>query len=112
VTEERLVEVWQAEWCPHSARVRQRLTELGVDFVARQVDAYPDERGRLCEATSVASIPVVVFPDGETVGGADEDILAAIDRRYADGAGTAEHIERAAEHGRPAVGRTAEFVAR
>jgi glutaredoxin len=108
---ERLIEVWQAEWCPHSALVRQRLTELGVDFVARQVDAYPDERGRLCEATSVDSIPVVVFPDGVTVGGADEEILAAIDRRYGDGPGTAEQIERAAEHGRPSVGRTAEFEA-
>ena len=30
------VELYQAEWCPHSHNVRQRLTELGIDFMARQ----------------------------------------------------------------------------
>ena len=109
---EGLVEVWQAEWCPHSAVVRERLTELGVDFIARQVDAYPDERGRLCEATDIASIPVVVFPDGTTVGGPDGEILAAIDQRYADRPGTEEHMARAVEHGRKAVGRSASASAR
>jgi glutaredoxin len=110
MSDERLLEVWQAEWCPHSAVVRERLTELGVDFVARQVAAYPDERGRLCEATDIGTIPVVVFPDGETVGGSDEDILAAIDRRYADGPATEEHMQRAREHGLQAVGRSAEHA--
>jgi glutaredoxin len=37
------VELFQAEWCPYSHRVRQRLTELGLDFTARQVAADPDE---------------------------------------------------------------------
>jgi glutaredoxin len=30
-----MIELYQAEWCPHSHHVRQRLTEHGVDFVAR-----------------------------------------------------------------------------
>jgi glutaredoxin len=38
------MELYQAEWCPHSHRVRQRLTELGVVVVLRQVPADPDER--------------------------------------------------------------------
>ena len=25
------MELYQAEWCPHSHKVRQRLTELGLD---------------------------------------------------------------------------------
>ena len=42
-----MLELFQAEWCPYSHRVRQRLTELGVDFVARQVEAEPDDRAVL-----------------------------------------------------------------
>src|SRR5207253_2334746 len=38
------MELYQAEWCPHSHKVRQRLTELGLDFVARQVAAEPEDR--------------------------------------------------------------------
>jgi glutaredoxin len=41
------MELYQAEWCPHSHKVRQRLTELGLDFVARQVPADPDDRDEM-----------------------------------------------------------------
>ena len=27
-----MYELWQTEWCPASRRVRQRLTELGIDY--------------------------------------------------------------------------------
>ena len=32
-----MLELWQAEWCPYSHRVRLRLTELELDWVARTV---------------------------------------------------------------------------
>ena len=38
------MELYQAEWCPYSSRVRQRFTELGVSFVARQVPADRADR--------------------------------------------------------------------
>jgi glutathione S-transferase len=73
--------LYQAEWCPHSHRVRQRLTELGVDFVARQVAARPEARDDLAAAAGTNMIPVLV-PDGEeAVAGADP-ILAYLDARY------------------------------
>jgi hypothetical protein len=31
-----MIELFQAEWCPYSSAVRERLTELGIDLVARQ----------------------------------------------------------------------------
>jgi len=33
----QMLELFQTEWCPASRRVRQRLTELGLDYVNRQV---------------------------------------------------------------------------
>ena len=50
------MELYQAEWCPHSHRVRQRLTELGVDFVAHQVPADPAERERMRRAVGADEI--------------------------------------------------------
>jgi glutaredoxin len=103
MAEEPLPEVWQAEWCPHSAIVRERLTELDVDYIARQVPPDPDDRDRLAEATGYDTIPVIVFPDGEVVGGRDEEILSALDARYPDPATAEQHAQVAEAHGvRPA----------
>ena len=32
-----MLEPFQTEWCPASRRVRQRLTEFGLDYINRQV---------------------------------------------------------------------------
>ena len=32
-----MLELWQAEWCPYSHRVRLRLTELDLDWIARTI---------------------------------------------------------------------------
>jgi glutaredoxin 3 len=90
------IELYQAEWCPHSHRVRQRLTELGLDFVARQVPVDPAERAELERATGRRSIPTLVLDDGSVVGG-DEEILAALDRRFREPEEAARHREKAVE---------------
>jgi glutathione S-transferase len=53
-----MLTLYQAEWCPYSSAVRQRLTELGLDFVARQVEPREAER------TSVGEIPTLETHDG------------------------------------------------
>jgi glutathione S-transferase len=64
-----MLQLFQTEWCRGSQRVRQRLTELGLDFVARQVPENPDERDVLEFHTGVRSVPVLVFEDGSVVVG-------------------------------------------
>jgi predicted GNAT family acetyltransferase/glutaredoxin len=56
--------LWQAEWCPFSSAVREVLTELGVDFVARQVEPWPEQRERLQALAGTDSIPVLIGDDG------------------------------------------------
>jgi glutathione S-transferase len=65
------MDLYQAEWCPHSHKVRQRLTELGLDFTARQVPAEPDDRAAMVHATGTNEIPVLVTDDGEMLEGED-----------------------------------------
>jgi glutathione S-transferase len=80
---------------PHSHRVRQRLTELGLDFVARQVPADPAERERVHRAIGDDSIPVLV--DDEHVLYGDEQILAYLDERHEEQPNAAEHRSKARE---------------
>jgi uncharacterized protein len=62
--------LYQAEWCPYSSAVREVLTELGVDFVARQVEPEPGDRTSLRELSGDDSIPVLQADDGTIVRGA------------------------------------------
>ena len=55
-----MLELWQTEWCPASRRVRQRLTELGVDYIARQVPVERGERAALQASAGTDTIPVLV----------------------------------------------------
>jgi glutaredoxin 3 len=71
-------ELWQTEWCPASRRVRQRLTELGIDYVTRQVPVEKDERMLLRERTGTETIPVLVIPGAEPLAG-EEAILVYLD---------------------------------
>jgi glutathione S-transferase len=75
------MELYQAEWCPHSHKVRQRLTELGLDFTARQVSADPDDRTHMDERFGTTEIPVLVVDDGEPICG-DEAILEYLGRYH------------------------------
>jgi glutathione S-transferase len=73
------MELYQAEWCPHSHKVRERLTELGLDFTARQVAADPDERHEMKRRVGSEEIPVLVPDDDGPICGED-DILEYLER--------------------------------
>src|SRR5262249_32271872 len=73
-----MYELWQTEWCPASRRVRQRLTELGLDYLTRQVPVERGDRVLLHERTGSDTIPVLLAPGEEPVVG-EEAILAYID---------------------------------
>ena len=83
-----MLELFQAEWCPHSHAVRQRLTELGLDFVARQVAAEKEERPGELE------IPTLVGEGGEAISG-EEPILEWLDRHFDERPDAARHRAKA-----------------
>ena len=60
-----MLTLYQAEWCPFSSAVRERLTELGIDFVARQVAPWPEQRSQLLARTGTDQIPLFETDDGE-----------------------------------------------
>lgn len=92
-----MIELYQAEWCPYSSRVRQRLTELGVDFIARQVPADRDDRDELEQLSGARGIPVLVPEQGDPIGETDA-ILAYLDDTFDEDAGAERHRAKAATH--------------
>src|SRR3954453_21264013 len=91
-----MLELYQAEWCPHSHRVRQRLSELGVPFIARQVAAEPEDRDEMRAAAGSDTIPVLVLGDGTVLAREAEEIVAELDRCYPEPADAGAHRAKGA----------------
>jgi glutathione S-transferase len=89
------LELWQAEWCPSSHRVRQRLTELGLTFTAHQVPVRREARVELMKLTGYDTIPVL-RTSGKSIASSDA-ILKYLNDHYAEPAGAADQRARAAE---------------
>ena len=96
-----MIELYQAEWCPYSSRVRQRLTELGLSFVARQVPPDSADRDELRERTGGDEIPALI-DDGEVVAGDADALIAYLDRTYDEPTEAEEHRRQAELHERAA----------
>jgi glutathione S-transferase len=64
--------LYQAEWCPFSSAVRELLTELDLDFVARQVEPWPKDRDELRRSAGTDEIPVLQTDDGRFFRGTRE----------------------------------------
>jgi glutathione S-transferase len=97
-----VITLYQAEWCPYSSAVRQRLTELGVDFIARQVE--PDEAQR----SEVNEIPTLEAEDGTRHEGTDA--VFAYLAGLGPGRYEREHRQKLADH--PDRHRTTTIVLR
>ncbi len=91
-----MLTLYQAEWCPYSSAVREVLTELGLDFVARQVEPEPEQRSRLRALAGSDAIPVLETEQGEILRGTRE-IFRYLETRgpweYADA-----HRQRFVDH--------------
>lgn len=94
-TADGVLTLYQAEWCPFSSAVREVLTELGLQFIARQVEPWPEQRSELRRVAGTDQIPVLQTEDGALHRGSREifahlrerepwKFAAAHRRRFAD----------------------------
>ena len=81
-----MMQLFQTEWCPSSHRVRQRMTELGIDFIARQVPVARAGRQRLIAASGSDVIPALLLGDGSSIVGEDA-IEAYLDEHFGEPVG-------------------------
>jgi glutathione S-transferase len=67
-----VLELFQTEWCPGSRRIRQRLTELGLDYLNHQVPVEREERTALFGLTGFDTVPTLLLEDGSALVGEEE----------------------------------------
>ena len=93
-----MIQIFQAEWCPFSAVVRQRMTELGVDYIARQVAPEREDRDSMRAEIGDDSIPAVVLEDGTVLSGDTREILQALDELFSPADWEQGHRDQARAH--------------
>ena len=91
-----MVELFQSEWCPASRRVRQRLTELGLDYVIRQVPVEREARTILREAIGADTIPALRLENGSAIVG-EANIVTYLGEHIAASPGAEAHRQKAAK---------------
>ena len=91
-----MLELWQTEWCPASRRIRERLTELGIDYVTRQVSVDRAQRHLLRRATGTDTIPALMLEDGSATIG-EEAIRRYLDQQITEPPEAKAHRLKAAK---------------
>jgi len=76
-----LLELHQFEGCPFCSKVREKMTELGIDFIARQVKPN-GAREKVRELTGETQVPVLVDPNRDVVMNESDDIVDYLDEHY------------------------------
>jgi len=77
---EEMLEVYQFEGCPFCSKVRSKMTELEIDFIARQVDK--EDRSRVEEISGQTNVPVLVDPNTDTTMPESDDIVEYLEEHY------------------------------
>ena len=68
-----MLELYQFEECPHSQRVRQRLSDWAIDYILRNVPKDLEKRTQLMKVSGQAKVPTLVDSDRERILAGDEN---------------------------------------
>jgi glutathione S-transferase len=78
---DQFLELYQFEGCPFCSKVRQKLTDLQIDFIARPID--PDgERERVKDVSGQTGVPVLVDPNRDVVMPESDEIVEYLEEHY------------------------------
>ncbi|NGZ94629.1 MAG: hypothetical protein CV089_00600 [Nitrospira sp. WS110] len=70
-----MLELYQFEECPHSQKVRQRLSDWGIDYILRNVPKDLEKRTQLMKVSGQAKVPTLVDSDREQIVAGDENAI-------------------------------------
>ena len=77
-----MLKLYQAEWCPYCARVRSRMTDLGITYININVPRSKAERTELQEVSGQVGIPTLVTEDGRVIADDDDAIIKYLEEHY------------------------------
>lgn len=78
-----MLELYQFEECPHSQKVRQQLSDWGIDYILRNVPREVEKRTQLMNRSGQAKVPTLVDSDRDQIlAGDEEKILSYLNAFY------------------------------
>lgn len=78
-----MLKLYQAEWCPYCARVRSKMTDLGITYININVPRAKADRAELMEISGKAGIPTLVTEEGQVIADDDDAIIAYLQKDFA-----------------------------
>ena len=75
--------LYELPGCPYCAKVKTKLSDLGLDYESIEVSRSHGDRTEVKEVSGQTGVPVLVDPDNDIEGMAEsDDIVAYLDRTY------------------------------
>ena len=81
-----MLKLYQAEWCGYCARVRSKMTELGITYIIANVPRAKVDRKELLEVSGQAGVPTLITEDGRVIADDDDAIIAYLEEQYSQSA--------------------------
>jgi len=78
-----MLELYQLEECPYCTKVRKKLSELGIDYILRNVPEDNTKRKRLKRLSGQDSVPTLIDSDtNNIVAGDEQQIIQYLEKQY------------------------------
>lgn len=78
-----MLELYQLEECPYCTKVRKKLSELGIDYILRNVPEDNTRRKRLKSLSGQDRVPTLIDSDTHRVlAGDDQHIIQYLEEQY------------------------------
>lgn len=78
---DQMLELYQFEGCPYCSKVRKKMTDLQLDFIAHQVEPN-GERQKVQEISGQTGVPVLVDPNNDVAMPESDDIVDYLEEHY------------------------------
>ena len=78
-----MLKLYQAEWCPYCARVRSKMTDLGISYINVNVPRSKADRKELIELSGQSGIPTLVREDKTIIADDDDAIIKYLEQNCA-----------------------------
>lgn len=79
-----MLELYQFEDCPYCAKVRVKLTELGLDWISRAAPAGSQNRQKLFELGGKGQVPFLVDSNNSVMMYESDDIIEYLEKEYSN----------------------------
>ena len=82
-----MIELYQFEECPYCSKVRQKLTELHIDWIARTAPKGSAQREKLVELGGKEQVPFLYDQKKGVKMYESDDIIAYLEKEYGGNGG-------------------------